>query len=111
MEIGYRKYEKNITDNPNLPEERKKAWKEFENVREALYNKYLEVVKNDSRFSNSSLESAIREVNCGEENRDINSVVKQWKDVVERYMKEDKNNLKDSLFEILNKSLEKKSEI
>lgn len=90
MEIGYRYNEKNIESDPNLSNERKEAWKKFEDVREVLYAKYLELIKDNLRLANASLESAIREITCRESNNDLVSVIDQWKAVIERYTREEK---------------------
>jgi len=106
--IGYRHLEKDIMEAPNFPEERKKAWKKFEDVREALYAKYRELIKENLRLSNPPLESALREVTCKESNKDMTSVIEQWKEVIERYAQEEKDEtIKTALLEVLNQFSEK----
>ncbi|MHA1874836.1 MAG: hypothetical protein ACTSUC_00145 [Promethearchaeota archaeon] len=100
--IGYRHLEKSIMEAPNLPEERKEAWKKFEDVRDALYARYRELVKENLRLSNAPLESALREVTCRESNKDTVSVIEQWKEVIERYAQEEKaESMKVALLEVL----------
>ena len=108
QKIGYRHLEKHIKESSNLQEERKKAWEKFEDVREALYAKYLELIREDLRLSNASLESALREVTCKESNKDMTSVIEQWKEVIERYTPEEKDEpIKNALLEVLNQFSEK----
>ena len=106
--IGYRHFEKHIRESSNLSEERKEVWKKFEDVREALYAKYLELIREDLRLSNAPLESALREVTCKESNKDMTSVIEQWKEVIERYAQEEKDEpIKTALLEVLNQFSEK----
>jgi hypothetical protein len=109
QEIGYRHYERDIMNDPNLPTERKEAWKKFEDVREVLYAKYREMIKKNLRLLNSPLESALREVTCRESNKDIASVIKQWKEVIERYTQEENTQpMKTALLEVLDQFSNKK---
>jgi hypothetical protein len=109
QKIGYRHLEKDIMNTPDFSEERKEAWKKFEDVREALYAKYREIIKENPRLSNAPLESALREVTCRESNRDIASVMEQWKEVIERYTQEEKTQpIKTALLEVLDQFSNKK---
>jgi len=102
QKIGYRHLEKDIINNPDFSEERKEAWKKFKDVREALYAKYREIIKENMRLSNAPLESALREITCRENNRDMASIIEQWKEVIERYTQEEKTQpTKTALLEVL----------
>lgn len=87
QEIGYSRYRESIESAPDLTKEQKEVWKKFEEIRQALYEKYRELIQKNTRFSNSLLESAIREITCRESNNDLTEVINQWKEVIERYAK------------------------
>jgi len=102
QKIGYR-HLKDIIEASDLPEERKEAWKKFEYVRKRLYSKYRELIKKDLRSSNTPLESALREITCRASNRDTSSVIKQWKEIIERYTQKEKDeSVRVALLKILN---------
>jgi len=54
------------------------------------------------QLSNAPLESALREVTCRESNKDTASIIKQWKEVIERYTQKEKaESMKVALLEVL----------
>lgn len=102
MEIGYGHLEQNIMENPNLGEERKKTWKDFEDIRRKLWGKYIEMVRKNPRLSNSTLSSAIGEVMCRDSNRSREENISQWKDVIVVYCEGGKSDtVRNELFNTL----------
>lgn len=102
MAIGYKHYEESVMSDPHLPPERKEAWKQFEDIRAVLYDKYVQIVSENRRLQNSELESAIREITCAGNNRDLASNIAQWRRHIEQWTTEDKYApLKTALLEVL----------
>lgn len=108
QKIGFRDYEEAVLNDSNLSEQRKEARLIFENVRDQLWEKYRALTKDNARLSDNLLDSAIREVHCSEHNDNLESVIKQWQEIIERYAKEDRMlPMKNALLEVLKQFLEK----
>lgn len=101
LRIGYRHLEGAIM-NSQKTEAQKQAWRAFEDIRDDLYGVYITAARDNARFSNSDLESALREITCSEKNESAQDDIAQWRTVIERYCTAPKQEiLKKNLLSIL----------
>lgn len=104
--VGYLHNEGYVSGDSNWSLEKKALWRKFEDIRLELYKTYQDMVKDQPKLDNHLLAACLRnEITFRETSENIEEVLTQWIDVINRYTKEERQApLRQALLEVVNRN-------